>query len=1429
MQPGPIPTVEVRMADNGPTQGAERHQAKLDRWDAHPWMARLLRWSIVLLPLAVSLLFTLAMGRYFPAERLGLNRWVWVGVVFIGANLLLIVLSRLTRKLLPLVALMRLTLVFPDHAPSRSRAVLRKSNSRTMLRELQEAAARGDAAPAVSHADYLVQLLQDINEHDRLTRGHSERVRAYAELLGEELDLSESDMDKLRWSALLHDAGKLDVPAEVLNKDGRPTDDEWKLLQNHPAAARAYLEPLRPWLGEWIHSADQHHCRWDGKGYPEKTAGTDISLPGRLVAIADAFDVMTSARSYKKPLSPEIARQELTDCAGSQFDPTLVRAFLRVGLADLKVVAGPLAWIANLIGSARLPAPALSTTASSVWTSAAATLGVAASLVGVPVETEAEPPSAAREVPAVTTTVAALTVPSTPTTTIPSPTTAPPTTTTIVTVPSVVATPPTTVAPSTTVPSTTIPVATTAPPATTTTTVAPNNAPVVVGDVATTLEDGSILLDVLANDADVDGDTLVLAGVSEPGHGSAAIEAGQIRYTPWPDYAGADAFTYLVSDMQGAVVSSDVSVTVDGLNDAPTIVAPGGAIDEDASIGQLVLTAAVADVEDDPLFVAITSGDPFGVFSVSNAGEVRLAGTIDHETVDEYTLGLTVSDGAETASATVTVDVVDVNESPTAFDDALSTPEDAPAPVDIGFNDTDPEGQTLTWDVPALSVNGAALAEFNGLVTYTPVDDSFGTDSFTYTATDSQGLVSNTATVSVTVTPQNDPPAAADDAGTGFGLAEDAVGFQTGVVTANDVDIDSSLDLTSVVLVSNPSDGVASYAGGGRFNYTPDPNYSGADSFTYTVEDAEGAVSNTATVTLAIGAVNDPPSAFSDAGAAFEVDEDDVGFVTGDVTTNDVDIDDGVDATSAVVSSGAANGSVSANGDGTFTYTPDGNYSGSDSFTYTVDDVTGATSNAATVSLVVAPSNDAPTAADDSLTVAHGAAGTTIDVRLNDDDVDGDSLTVTAVSVATNGTVVDNGNGTITYTHGGSATASDSFTYTVEDPSGEPATATVNVTVTPPDDGDGVAAGVDVCPYNFDPMQIDTDNDGIGDVCDPFPTVVSGASFADAGQALGGSDKSFGLAVGDIDGDGDLDAIYGNHSGGNTVFTNDGSGNFSDSGQSLDTNDTDAVELADIDGDGDLDAIFLNKGAGDTVWRNNGSGVFTDTGQSLGNNDGTGAAVADFDLDGDLDFVTANLDAANRLWLNNGSGTFTMSTQNLGAGKGTGVAAGDLDGDGDLDVVFANEDQNNTVWLNNGSAVFTDTGVPLGANKSHDVALADFDGDGDLDVVFAEDGDLDRVWLNDGAGSFADTLQLLGIGHSHGVSTGDIDGDGDIDILLSDHTNGNTNTLYLNDGSGTFAFQGQTLGMTKSEHGLLVDVDGDGDLDLMAANDGEPNEVWLNS
>jgi hypothetical protein len=208
----------------------------------------------------------------------------------------------------------------------------------------------------------IVALAAALNAHDRRTRGHSERVQALTRLVAEEMHLDPAERDRLGWAAFLHDIGKLEVPTAILNKAGPPDDDEWEVLRRHPAEGARITAALGPWLGDASGAIDEHHERFDGTGYPRGRAGQAISRAGRIVAVTDAFETITAARSYKRPTSPAEGRAELTRCAGTHFDPHVVRAFLDVSLGRLRWVLGIGSWFAlvPVLGATRARAATLS-------------------------------------------------------------------------------------------------------------------------------------------------------------------------------------------------------------------------------------------------------------------------------------------------------------------------------------------------------------------------------------------------------------------------------------------------------------------------------------------------------------------------------------------------------------------------------------------------------------------------------------------------------------------------------------------------------------------------------------------------------------------------------------------------------------------------------------------------------------------------------------------------------------------------------------------------------------------------------------------------------------------------------------------------------------------------------------------------------------
>ncbi len=556
-----------------------------------------------------------------------------------------------------------------------------------------------------------------------------------------------------------------------------------------------------------------------------------------------------------------------------------------------------------------------------------------------------------------------------------------------------------------------------------------NDPPVAADDNSNTNEDVSVTFDPRANDTDIDGDALTITGTSVPANGTVVINGnGTLTYTPDANFNGNDSFTYTVSDGNGGTDTATVTIVVAAVNDAPVTVDDTANTDEDTSVTFDPRTNDT-DVDGDALTITGTSTPANGAVVINGNGTLTYSPDANFNGQDSFTY--TVNDGqGGTATGTVVITVAPVNDPPVAADDSASTNEDVPITVSVLDNDSDLEGDPIVVIATTQPANGTITGGgADGNIFYHPDANFNGTDTFTYTVTDGQGGT-DTATVTVTVLPVNDPPVAVDDAQS---TDEDtSVTFDPRI---NDTDVDG--DTLTITGTSTPANGSVTINGDGTLTYTPDADYNGPDSFTYTISDANGGT-DTATVAITVNPANDPPVAVDDSANTNE----DVAVVISPLG-NDTDADG--DPLTITATSGATNGNVVNNGNGTITYTPDANFNGQDSFTYTISDGQGGT-DTATVIIAVASVNDLPDAVDDTGTTDENMA-VTIDVSANDTDLDGDSLTITTVSAASNGTASNNGDGTITYTPDTNFHGSDSFTYTISDGNGGTDSATVVVTV----------------------------------------------------------------------------------------------------------------------------------------------------------------------------------------------------------------------------------------------------------------------------------------------------------------------------------------------------------------------------------------------
>lgn len=595
-----------------------------------------------------------------------------------------------------------------------------------------------------------------------------------------------------------------------------------------------------------------------------------------------------------------------------------------------------------------------------------------------------------------------------------------------------------------------------------------NAAPVAQADSASTQEDAAVQVDVTANDSDADSalNKASVTVVTAAQHGATSVDtaSGVITYTPVANYNGNDSFTYRVQDIYGANSNAvTVSLTVQAVNDAPVTVADIGSTLEDSSLTIDVL-ANDSDIDSgDSLSsatLALVTSPAHGSAQISN-GEVTYTPAANFNGSDAFSYTVADQHGAVSNVATVTINVGSSNDAPVAANDTASTDEDLAATVDVLANDSDVDGTLVPTTVALLQQPAHGVVSINGVtgaLVYTPTANYFGQDTFSYAVKDNEGAISNAASVTVTVNGINDAPVAANNSVT---LLEDA--SLSVNVLGNDSDVDGTLVAASVQLVSQPAHGTATVStADGSVLYTPTSNAVGDDSFTYRVQDDQGAWSNVATVALTIQSVNDAPLANADQGA---LDEDST--LTLHLLDNDSDIDGSLQ--DVHITAQPASGSLDVGSSGEVIYTPTLNFHGSDVFSYQAVDNEGALSPSVVVTLTIRPVNDAPTInGSGTATLLEGASYQFAPVI---NDVDGDALTVTASGLP-QWLSINSRTGELSGTPiVGQAGQYDNIVLTVSDGVAQSALPAFALTVQADLDGDGLANSVDT----------DDDNDGMSD------------------------------------------------------------------------------------------------------------------------------------------------------------------------------------------------------------------------------------------------------------------------------------------------------------------------------------------------------------
>jgi hypothetical protein len=569
------------------------------------------------------------------------------------------------------------------------------------------------------------------------------------------------------------------------------------------------------------------------------------------------------------------------------------------------------------------------------------------------------------------------------------------------------------------------------------TVLADNDDPVATDDAFTIDEDVTTDFNVLANDSDVEGDVLSIAGNPPNGaHGVTTVVGGKVRYNPANNYHGTDTFTYTVSDGHGGTDVGTVDVTIDPENDDPVADDEAVTVGEDSGGTVINVRSGDTDPDGDSLIVSSVTNPPKGTAVVSGGGTtVTYTPDLDQTGSDgfDYTVidGLGGSDVGHVA-ITITPD----DDAPVAVTDDVTIDEDAfpTVPIDVLANDTDTEGDDLTITGADQGSLGDVAFSATG-VTYLPDLNANGSDTFDYRISDGHGGTAE-GTVNVTINAVNDDPVGVADA---FTASEDTPTDLD--VLANDTDVEGD----TLSIQGSPSVGVnggTTSVVGGKVRYTPAPDFDGSDSFTYTVSDGHGGT-NTGLATVTITPVNDDPLAADDTPG---VPEDITTPQTLNVLANDTDPDGDVLTITAVTP--GTKGVVAIKAGSLFlTYKPNANASGTDTFTYTISDGHGGT-DMATVVVTIDPLNDPPNAVNDLVSVPEGAGATVVDVLANDSDPDGNTVTILAKTNGSHGTVTITGNGTgLTYNPAGNYVGTDTFKYTLDDSQGGTDQATVKVTV----------------------------------------------------------------------------------------------------------------------------------------------------------------------------------------------------------------------------------------------------------------------------------------------------------------------------------------------------------------------------------------------
>ena len=577
-----------------------------------------------------------------------------------------------------------------------------------------------------------------------------------------------------------------------------------------------------------------------------------------------------------------------------------------------------------------------------------------------------------------------------------------------------------------------------------------NDPPTGTGDTKTTPEETPV--SGMVTGVDGDGDQVTFAKATDPVHGGVAVNGnGSYTYTPAAKYHGADNFTISISDGNGGSTTVTVDITVTPVNEVPVGTGDARTTPENIPVSGLVTGT---DGDNDQLTFSKATDPAHGSVTVVSDGNYTYTPNNNYNGLDNFTISIADGNGGST-TVTVDITVTPVNEAPVGTGDAKATPENTP--VSGLVTGTDGDNDQLTFTKATDPAHGNVTVGSDGSYTYTPDNKYNGLDNFTITIADGNGG-STTVIVDITVTPVNEPPTGNDDFKT---IPENT--SVSGMVTGADADADA-LTFTKI---TDPAHGTALVGANGTYTYTPEANYNGPDYFTIDISDGNGG-SILVKVVLNVTPLNAAPTGTGDSKTTPENTP-----VSGTVTGTDGD-DDQLTFTKAT---DPVHGTAIVNSDGSYTYTPNNKYNGSDNFIISIGDGNGGSATV-TVDITVTPVNEAPVGTDDSKTTPENMP---VSGTVTGTDGDGDQLTFTKATDPAYGTIIVNGNGSYTYTPNNKYNGRDNFTIGISDGNGGSITVVVDIIVTPVNEPPTGNDDFETIPENTSVSGAITGVDGDGD------------------------------------------------------------------------------------------------------------------------------------------------------------------------------------------------------------------------------------------------------------------------------------------------------------------------------------------------------------